>query len=332
MKFGVVNEETWAFFKEVFQEFSDHHQVQTFTRRRSRARYFRDRIDRRLLINDLQAFLRNNQVVFFEWASELLAVATHLPKTSGIVTRLHRYELYQWADKVNWDAVDKIILVSNAKKGEFSIRFPAQAQKIVVIPEAISFEKYPPVARKFGGNIGILCHLSPRKRVYELILAFHEMTKVRNDIRLHVGGAAHSRFPDYAPTLYKLVDRLGISDKVIFSGKVTDPLSWYANVDIFVSNSYSEGLQVSPMEAVATGCYCLSHRWDGADELLPEHNLFYSDQEMAQKIFEYCDAPDAKRREMVLDLLHDVHSRFDINRTKTQIRKLIEEVGASYRA
>ena len=331
MRLGVVNEESWAFFNEVFQEFSTHHQVQTFARRRSRARYFRDRIDRRLLNHDLQAFLRNNQVVFFEWASELLVMASHLPKISGIVTRLHRYELYHWADKVNWDAVDKTILVSNAKKEEFSSRFPTQAKKIVVIPEAISLDMYPPVSRKFGGNIGILCHLSPRKRVYELILAFHEMSKVRDDIRLHIGGAGHSRFPDYAPALYNLVDRLGISDKVSFSGKVTDPLSWYANVDIFISNSYSEGLQVSPIEAIATGCYCLSHKWDGADELLPEQNLYFSDQEMAQKIFAYCDASESEKQNLLSELGKSVRDRFDVNKTKVQIREVVETVGSSYR-
>lgn len=332
MRLGVVNEETWAFFKEIYQEFSVHHETQQFRRRSSRTPYFRDRIERRLLKNDLHTFMRSNQVVFFEWASELLVAATRLPKVSGIVTRLHRYELYQWADRVNWDAVDKIILVSKAKKEEFRSRFPAQAQKIIVIPEAISFDKFPPVARKFGGNIGILCHLSPRKRVYELILAFYEMSKVRDDIRLHIGGAGHSRFPDYAPALYNLVDRLGISDKVIFSGKVDDPLSWYANVDISISNSYSEGLQVSPMEAIATGCYCLSHRWDGADELLPEENLYFSDQEMAQKIFAYCDASDFDRDRLVSELATSIRHRFDVNNIKVQIREVVEAVGSSYRS
>ena len=55
-------------------------------------------------------------MVFFEWASVLLANATHLQKQSGIVTRLHRYEMYHSVEWVNWEAVDKIILVSQAKK------------------------------------------------------------------------------------------------------------------------------------------------------------------------------------------------------------------------
>jgi hypothetical protein len=67
MKIGVANEETWAFFNEVYQELSDHHQTQIFTRRRSKTPVLQTRIERRLLKYDLQAFLRKNQVVFFEW-------------------------------------------------------------------------------------------------------------------------------------------------------------------------------------------------------------------------------------------------------------------------
>jgi glycosyltransferase involved in cell wall biosynthesis len=330
MKIGVVNEETWAFFNEIYQEFSDYHQTQAFTRRHSETPLFQSRFDRRLLKYDLQAFLHNNQVVFFEWASELLAAATHLPKSCGIVTRLHRYELYQWADQVNWEVVDKIILVSDAKKVEFSQRFPEQCRKIVVIPEAISLDRFNPIPRDFSGDIGILCHLSPRKRVYELILAFYELSRVREGIRLHIGGDPHPRFPDYAPALHNLVSELGLTDRVIFYGKVTDPLSWYAKVDIFISNSYSEGLQVSPMEAIATGCYCLSHRWDGANELLPEQNLYYSDQELMQKISAYCDASEAERQEKVAALMGVVRDQFDVEKTKVQIREVVESVGNSY--
>jgi glycosyltransferase involved in cell wall biosynthesis len=327
MKIGVANEETWAFFNEVYQELSDHHQAQIFTRRRSKTPVLQTRIERRLLKYDLQTFLRKNQVVFFEWASELLAAATHLPKSCGIVTRLHRYELYQWADRVNWDAVDKVILVSEAKRREFTNRFPRQSQKIVVIPEAISLSRFKPLPREFNGNIGILCHLSPRKRVYELILAFYEMSKVRKDIHLHIGGDPHPRFPDYAPALHSLVHELGIADKVTFYGKVSDPQSWYAKIDIFISNSYSEGLQVSPMEAIATGCYCLSHRWDGAIELLPEQNLYFSDQELMQKICAYCDTPEVERQDMVGALMALVRERFDVDKTKILIREIVEEIG-----
>jgi glycosyltransferase involved in cell wall biosynthesis len=94
-----------------------------------------------------------------------------------LVTRLHRYEMYQWADHIQWDRVDRVILVSRAKEREFAERFPDHAGKVVVIPEAISLQRFQPHSKPFGGDMGILCHLSPRKRVYELILAFSEISR-----------------------------------------------------------------------------------------------------------------------------------------------------------
>jgi hypothetical protein len=38
------------------------------------------------------------------------------------------------------------------------------------------------------------------------------------------------------------------------------------------------------MEAVASGCYCLSHDWDGADELLPAENLYLTDSQLRQSV------------------------------------------------
>ena len=76
-----------------------------------------------------------------------------MKKTCGIVTRLHRYEMYQWVDQVNWEAVDKVILVSQAKRQEFSARFPQFAGKVVVIPEATSLEKFQFYSRSHSAGI-----------------------------------------------------------------------------------------------------------------------------------------------------------------------------------
>ena len=135
-------------------------------------------------------FLAGSDAVFFEWSSELLASASHLPKRCAIITRMHRFELYQWADRVSWDAVDRIILVSKAKRREFLARFPAQADKIVVITEAVDVEKFQFQPKPYYGNIGILCHLTPRKRVYETILAFSEVAAQDSQLHLHIAGGA----------------------------------------------------------------------------------------------------------------------------------------------
>jgi glycosyltransferase involved in cell wall biosynthesis len=333
MKLGVAvpEEDTWGFFHEIFADFQAYHQVSLFTERTINSPAFHTRINRRLYQRDWRVFLKSQDVVFFEWSSRYLAAATQFPKTCGIVTRLHRYEMYEWADQVNWDRVDKIILVSEAKRRDFHRRFPGHEAKTVVVPEATSFERFQVQTRPFNGDIGTLCHLRPRKRVYELILAFAELAKVRDDVHLHIAGGEVPRLGEYVEAIQILVQKLGLQGRITLYGKTADPENWYRHIDIFISNSYSEGLQLAPMEAIASGCYTLVHDWDGADELLPPEYLFLTDNDLNGRISHYCDLPDDERQKHRVRQLALVCQNFDINQIKRQIRQVVEEVGQAYR-
>jgi len=329
MQLGIVVDDTWAFVRELYADLKAHHNATLFERRTYSTPIFNDRINRYLFERDLREFLRVNDVVFFEWASGLLAAASNLPKTCGIVARLHRYELYRWVDQIDWDVVDRIIVVSEAKRLEFAARFPEQASKLTVIPEAISLENFTPQPRPFGGDIGILCHLRPRKRVYELILAFHELSQLRDDLHLHVGGGKLPNKVEYFYAVHTLVERLGLQNRVTFYGHVDEPPSWYQKIDIFVSNSFSEGLQVALLEAMASGCYCLSHRWEGVEELLPMENLFFTERELVEQVLAYCELSEEERERERARLREIVCNKADVEKTKVQVREVIEAVGAT---
>jgi len=329
MKLGIAIQETWDFLHEIYADLKSHHETSLFERRTINWPIFNARVNRIYFRRDMENFLRANDVVFFEWASELLALATQLPKTCGIVTRLHRYEMYQWADQINWDAVDRIILVSEAKCREFVSRYPTQENKIAVISEAVSPDRFTVGQKTFSGDIGTLCHLRPRKRVYELILAFYELTQLRDDLHLHIGGGEVSGLGEYEQALRVLVKNLNLENKVTFHGHISEPEKWYHSLDVFISNSYSEGLQVSPIEAMASGCYCLSHYWDGANELLPEENLFYSERELVHKIQEYCDLPEIEKDKRKTILQERVLKILNVEKTKIQLRHIIEEIGGN---
>ena len=331
MRLGVAIEETWDFFHEVFADFGEHHQTTLYKRPPTlRLPLLSGRVNGYRFRRDFRHFLQSHDAVFFEWASELLAIASHMPKTCGIVTRLHRYELYEWADRINWDAVDRIVLVSQAKLREFTAAFPRHAAKAVVIPEAVSTSRFRLTRKPFAGDIGILCHLKPRKRVYELVLTFYELIQQRPDFHLHIAGGRAPGSEDYYEALQQLVDRLGLRDKVTFYGHLARPEEWYPLIDIFVSNSYSEGLQVAPMEAMASGCHCLSHRWDGAEELLPEANLFYTSSQLKERLLQYADAPESERNATRARVRSTVCEHFNVDTTKVAIRALVEEAAAPF--
>lgn len=325
IRLGVVNPETWDFFHDLYRWFAATYRTSLFEARRVRLPLFRGRVENALRRRDLARFLSRNHVVFFEWASSLLAEASTLPRSAAVVTRLHRWEMYHWAHRIDWDAVDRIIVVSEAKRAEFLTRFPQQGHKLHVIPEFIDCGRFPFRKRPFSGTVGILCHLSPRKRVYELILSFSELRRHHPELRLSIGGDVHPAHSDYYRALRSLTDRLGLDGAVRFEGYIDNPADWYAKIDIFVSHSYSEGLQVSPIEAMACGCYTLAHRWEGADELLPDDCLYYTDRELQEKISRYCGLGERDREEQAERMRAIAVGRFDIGRHAPKIQELVDQ-------
>lgn len=329
MRLGVAIEDTWDFFHDIYAEFEAHHDVHRFTRRTSGLPVFNARLNRFLFQRDLRAFLQASDVAFFEWSSGLLAAATHLPKICPIVTRLHRFEMYHWVDQVNWDHVDKLIVVSQAKKDEFVERYPRHAHIVEVITEAIDLEKFQFRPRPFRGHLGILCHLRPRKRVYETILAFSELYARQPDLHLTIGGGGAEGFHEYPIALKQLVDRLGLQERITFDGKVTDNAAWYGKIDLFISNAYSEGWQVSLIEAMASGCYCVSHQWAGADEYLPPECLYFTDSQFAQIVLAYCHLSETERQARLAGLRQRAETHFNMAHTRVRIRELVERVGGA---
>ena len=118
--------------------------------------------------------------------------------------------------------VDKIILVSQAKKREFITKFPEQAAKIVVCSPSISLAKFIPQPKKFNGDIGILCHLTPRKRVYDLILSFYELIQKKSDFHLHIAGSSEDAYQDYYNALLYIINDLKLQNKVTLYGNIVE--------------------------------------------------------------------------------------------------------------
>ena len=326
MKLGVAIEDTWGFFHEIYQEFQTYHDVTLFKRRETSSPVFHTRINQYMFNQDMQALLRENEVVFFEWASHLLAAASRLPKTCKIVTRLHRFELNQWADKINWDNVDLLIVVCQTKKDEVLERFPDLAGRVEVVYGAVDTQKFKPNNKPYAGDVGILCHMTPRKRVYELILAFNDALKLKPNLKLHIGGGMHVSYRDYYDAMHDTVGRLGLEDSVKFYGHVERPQTWYENVDVVFSNGYSEGLQVSPLEAMSCGRYVLSHFWSGADEMLPSEYLYFTNEELVDKLIAYDASSENHKKEQADYMRNRAVEKFNINHTSRQIRELVEAV------
>ncbi|MEW6406610.1 MAG: glycosyltransferase family 4 protein, partial [Chloroflexota bacterium] len=276
----------------------------------------------------IRSVLNRNDVCFFEWASELLAMASHMPKAAPIVTRLHSFELVDWAHRIKWDHVDKIIFVSDSMRRRFIDQYPEHGGKTVLVYNAISTEKFFPVPRQFDFSLGMLCTIAPIKRVYEAILVVEELRDLGYSPTLHIaGGPANGNHQNrYHLAVHRLVEKLDLQQAVKFYGHVDNPAQWLQTIDIYISNSYWEGMQTSLLEAMATGCYCLAHFWDGVEEALPPENIYGSDTDLKQKLISYAQLVENERARRNNRLVEIVRQKFNLANTRAMLREVINSV------
>jgi len=318
----------WGFFRDIFDDLNRHYQTQVFEEKTYNIPLLYGRINRWAYQHGIRSTLRRSDLAFFEWASELLVPASHMPRYCPIVTRLHSYEITFWAPKINWSHVDRVIFVSRAMQQKFAQLFPEHAPRTAVVYNGVALDKFKrPARRDFRFNLGMVCSIHPIKRVYETVILVYKLKRLGLKPRLHVAGGKweNGYFDDYYVAILRAIEKLGLKEDVTLHDHVDDTAGWLKQTDIFISNSYWEGQQVALLEAMATGCYCLSHFWDGAEEVVPRENIFITEDELLEKIVCYAQQPEAERHRLQAEMEAIAHDKFDAERQKAQIRQIIEE-------
>jgi glycosyltransferase involved in cell wall biosynthesis len=126
-------------------------------------------------------------------------------------------------------------------------------------PPADSQDRFSDLADRLGitgpyiFNVG---GLDARKRVDLLIEAFAvALPRLPAGMQLVIGGRAHSGNSTVFPALAPLIDRLGIRDRVILTGWLSeeDKFALYRSAMIYASPSIYEGFGLTPLEAMASG-------------------------------------------------------------------------------
>ena len=323
-----VGEEMWMFFKEIYDDLTLHYNTSIFHKKEYHVPLLHGRLNRWSYKQGLHSILKQNDLCFFEWASEHLVIASNFHPQTPIVTRLHSFELYDWAPKVNWDSVSKVILISKYMQDKFNELYPQHSHKSIVINNGRSMKTFtPPIHRTYDYNLGMMCAILPVKRIYEVILMLYELRKSGLPARLRIAGKAKEMGDfRYPVAVHELIKKLYLEDFVIFDGFVVDTPSWLQNIDIFISNSFWEGQQVALIEAMACGCYCLSHFWNGSEEMLPPENIFITNSDLQQKIIGFYNTSDAEKAAYSQYFRAIALEKYDLENIKIQIHQVIEEV------
>lgn len=319
----VVGAESWHFFTEIYRHLCRFYTVSIF----DPVGGFD--IKNPSLRQDLRTFLQAQDITFFEWSSQLLKLATEARTKCKFVTRLHRYELFTWAETIDWQRVDAAIFVNRSLLEKFQTYWVTQPRRTIVIPPGISTARFHPMGLGLTYRIGTLSWLAPRKRIYELILCFSELCQTNPRLRLSIAGGRHASFPDYYDALLGLVDRLRLGNRVTFFGQPKHVPAWYRTIDLFVSNSYSEGVQVALLEAMSSACYCVSHAWQGAETVLPTGQVYCTDGELQTQILAFYATSRQERYRAQMRMREEACRKYDIKLVQRRILSLIAEVAQS---
>lgn len=176
--------------------------------------------------------------------------------------------------------------------------------------------------------IGTVGSLVKRKRVHLLIEAFARLKDINGLRCIIVGGGPES------DSLKERAKRLGVDDRVLFTGFSIDALSYINAMDVFVMPSEAEGLPRVILEAMLMARPVVSFDIVGANELVVDGVTGFlvknGPEEMAQKIRELISSME-KARAFGEAGRAKVVEGFGIDRYVQGVERVFEDVFGSNR-
>ena len=263
-------------------------------------------------------------IIFVEFADETLALSSKWKGQKKLVTRLHRYELFN-LPKANWNSVDMVVVVNDWMAKNLEEKLPQMRNKIVTIHNFIDFDYWLPREKTTKSNkISIVGNIEPRKGHDKAIVAFSKILKEKSELTLNIIG--RSKNVNYYKELEKIVNNLNIQDKVKFRGFSTDLRRDLQESDIILSYSQHESTHLTLFEGLSCGAWPLSLNWHGVEEFLPLDNIFSDDSEFIEKVESFYSLKDNERAKRVKSLSKKVLPKFSKPDPREQLSKLLLDV------
>ncbi len=168
-----------------------------------------------------------------------------------------------------------VLALSRASAADFQ-RFHGVAQeRIRIVYNGVDTERFSPrqcrlqrqpTRRRLGLADDtlmalIVAHNFRLKGVATLLGAMRRWQTAGRAVRLVIVGGKH------IDSWQRYVARLGLSEQVVFVGRVDDPLPYYAAADCYVHPTYYDPCSLVVLEAAACGLPLITSRYNGASEM-----------------------------------------------------------------
>jgi len=203
---------------------------------------------------------------------------------------------------------DLVITVSEFSRRRIMDRLGLPPEKVRVIYHGIGKEFFPrdegfirPVLDHYGIDRPYLLYtgkFEPLKNIGRLLEAFQKVS-ARTDVRLVMAGPANW----YYYVILEKVRQMGIAEKVVFTGFVTDTEmnALYSGASVFVSPSIYEGFGLPLLEAMACGAPVVTSNVCSIPEVVGDAALFAdpcSSADIADRIIQ-CLEDDVLRTALI---------------------------------
>lgn len=201
---------------------------------------------------------------------------------------------------------DRVLVVSDFTKSEVVRYFHKYNNKIETVHigfnnfsnDNINFSNVRKGILEIGNSnyIFTVNTISPRKNTDGIVKAFNNI-KDKIDANLVIAGKKGWLYED----VFKLVDEMGINDRVIFTDEINeDELKYlYKNSNIFVYCSYYEGFGLPPLEAMSYGIPCVVSDKTSIPEIVGDAAKYanpYSIEDISEKMLQLINSEEEKIR------------------------------------
>lgn len=194
----------------------------------------------------------------------------------------------------------RLIAISQFTKDEVAKFARVKPSKISVIYEAADkiSDKAEPVAKLQGKKfLMYVGRPTPHKNLDTLVRAFGRLASDDPELLLVLAGKRDANYNK----VEKTVAKLGLSDRVLFTGYISEgQLRWlYENVAVYVFPSLAEGFGLPGLEAMAHGAPVAASRATSLPEIYGDAAHYFNPKDpadMADKISQILNDPDLREK------------------------------------
>jgi glycosyltransferase involved in cell wall biosynthesis len=232
--------------------------------------------------------LEKADFIFCEWAlGNAEFYSRHKKENQKLIVRIHQQEFsLPYFNRIIWEKVDRVILISPLSLERFLSRFPFLKNKSRLIYNMVDCDKLDqeknPEAGYHLGMLGILPKIKAPHRALEIltILKNHD-DRFTLFIKSKIPGELDwlkKREPElkYYDAFFNSIDQLGLSESVIFEPFGSDVPEWFRKIGFILSPSDREGSHQSVAEGMSAGSVPVIRNWAGASQIYPGEFIYDS--------------------------------------------------------